>query len=64
MASLLTPEDVARRLGIHRRTLLGWLQNGTLPGIRVGKLWRIDPDALDAWLRERSTGEQHPREAS
>ena len=64
MASLLTPEDVAQHLGIHRRTLLGWLQNGTLPGIRVGKLWRIDPEALDAWLRARSTGEQYPREAS
>lgn len=61
---LLTPDQVAASLGVNRRTVIDWLNAGKLPGVRLGKLWRIDPEALAEWLRARSTGDQQPRHAS
>jgi excisionase family DNA binding protein len=33
---LLTQEEVAARLGIHRRTVLNWRRKGLLPCVQVG----------------------------
>ncbi|GMU51953.1 MAG: hypothetical protein AMXMBFR33_10990 [Candidatus Xenobia bacterium] len=49
MPSLLTPEEAATRLRLSRRTVIGWLQQGRLPGIKVGNRWRIqESDVLRA----------------
>lgn len=38
--------EAARRLFIHRRTVLTWLHNGKLTGTQVGKMWRVNEDSL------------------
>jgi excisionase family DNA binding protein len=49
MDILLTPDEAAERLAVSTRTLLGWLREGKLKGLKVaGKLWRIQ----DSDLRE------------
>lgn len=40
---LLTPDEAAELLGLPRSEVLRWLENGRLPGLRVGKSWRINP---------------------
>lgn len=63
MNTLLTPDEVAERLRVDRRTVTDWLAAGTLPGFRIGeKLWRVDADALEDWLRSRSTARTEPEE--
>ena len=47
---LLTPAQVAERLQITERTVYGWLRRGTLPALKLGRLWRIRQDDLEAFL--------------
>jgi excisionase family DNA binding protein len=47
---LLTPEEVAARLRVTRRTVYAWLKIGRLRGLRAGKGWRIRPQDLEAFL--------------
>jgi excisionase family DNA binding protein len=47
---LLTPEEVATRLRVTRRTVYAWLKSGRLRGLRAGKGWRIRPADLEAFL--------------
>ena len=48
--ALLTPEEVATRLRVTRRTVYAWLKIGRLRGLRAGKGWRIRPADLEAFL--------------
>lgn len=51
MEALLTPEEVATRLRISRRTVVGWLQEGRIPGVKVGNRWRIRETQVDLLVR-------------
>lgn len=39
-------KEVARKLNCDVETLRRRLRAGTLPGIRIGNEWRVDPDAV------------------
>lgn len=56
-ARLLTPEQVADRLQISRVTVMDYLRKGRLKGHRVGKLWRIKEQDLEAFLEGEPTAE-------
>ncbi|WP_291446232.1 helix-turn-helix domain-containing protein [Desulfovibrio sp.] len=45
----MTVEECAEALRIDRKTIFLALQDG-LPARKVGRSWRIDPDAVKAWL--------------
>jgi excisionase family DNA binding protein len=43
----LTANEVAERLKVHPKTVLGWIRSGELKAVRVGKSWRLlEPDVL------------------
>jgi excisionase family DNA binding protein len=46
----LTPEEVADRLRVTRRTVYRWLTSGDLAGQRAGRGWRISERALAEFL--------------
>jgi excisionase family DNA binding protein len=48
--TLLTPEQVAQRLQVTERTVYKWLSEGRLKGTKLGRLWRIRPEDLEAYL--------------
>ena len=52
MKTVLTPDEVAKVLGLSRRTVVGWLENGKLPGIKVGSRWRVKEEDLDKFIDE------------
>ena len=52
MKTVLTPEQVAQVLGISRRTVISWLQQGKLKGIKVGNRWRVREEDLDKFIDE------------
>jgi excisionase family DNA binding protein len=54
---LLTPEQVADRLQISRVTVMDYLRKGRLKGHRVGKLWRVKEEDLEAFLEGEPTEE-------
>ncbi len=37
----MTPEQVAIHLHLSPRTVKNWLRSGRLPGVKVGKWWRV-----------------------
>lgn len=51
-ARLLTPKDVAERLGVHLYTVYGLLRSGRLPGFRLNTHWRIKREALNNFMKE------------
>ncbi len=55
MNPLLTPEQVAERLAVSPKMVRAWLREGKIPGIRLGRLWRVDPDALETWIAGERT---------
>ena len=38
---LYTTAEVAKLLRVDQTTVQGWLRDGLLPGIRLGRLWRV-----------------------
>ena len=48
--TLLTPAQVAAFLQVNERTVTLWLRNGYLRGYKLGKEWRIAPQALQLFL--------------
>jgi len=48
---LLRPEEVAELLQVSRRTVVRWLKEGRLKGVRVGRLWRVREEDLEMFLR-------------
>ena len=41
---------VAAYLGVSERTVYNKVRAGDLPAVKVGRLWRVRPSQLDAWL--------------
>lgn len=44
--AVLTVEDASILLGIKQELLRAWLRNGSIPGTKFGKSWRIDKEKL------------------
>ena len=48
---MLTPEEVAERLAVTPNTVRGWLRDGTLKGVKLGKrVWRIEEGEVKSHL--------------
>lgn len=48
---LLGVEEVARRLGLKPATVWRWCREGRLSCMKIGKSWRIRPEALEEFIR-------------
>jgi excisionase family DNA binding protein len=55
---LYTPEELAEKLKVTRRSVYAWLLNGRLRGLRAGDTWRITEQDLMAFLESRGTAKQ------
>jgi excisionase family DNA binding protein len=55
---ILTPEEVAAYLRVAPQTAYRLLRSGELPGVKIGKQWRILRVDLDAYLHGKSTESQ------
>ena len=49
MTQLYSVEDVAALLGLHVKTVRGYVRDGRLDAVRVGRQYRIGADALEAF---------------
>jgi len=62
---LYTPEEVAEKLKVTRRSVYEWLLKGRLRGLRAGDTWRIAEQDLMTFLESRAArqpaiGPHHP----
>lgn len=54
-------EQVADRLGLHVRTVRGYIRDGRLKAVRIGKQYRIAQADLDAFTGRPPAGATRPR---
>lgn len=54
-ALLLTIEEAAERLQVGRCTMQALLLSGEVQSFKIGRLRRVPPAALDAYIRRRMT---------
>src|SRR5579864_870592 len=47
---ILTVSELAQHLNVHRITIYRLLKNGSLPGFKIGRVWRFDLDEISAWM--------------
>lgn len=59
---MLTPEQVAEKLQITAGTVYVWLRSGRIRGVKLGRLWRIRPADLSAFLDHQARQEQSHRD--
>jgi excisionase family DNA binding protein len=55
-----SPEWVAEQLGIDKNTVYRYLQDGTLPGLQLGRTWLVSERRLADFL-ERAERQQTER---
>jgi excisionase family DNA binding protein len=53
-------EEAAKFLNINPKTLQKMARKGSVPGYRIGKLWKFRISDLDAWLRSKVISNCHP----
>ena len=51
-SELLTPDEVGARLKITTQTVKDWLREGKIKGFKMGRLWRIKEEDLEAFIAE------------
>ena len=51
MADLLSVQQVAEELGIDPETVRIHCRRGSLPALKAAKVWRIERETLDDWLK-------------
>lgn len=55
---LYTPEEAADTLRVKVRTVMEWLRQGKLRGVKLGRLWRIKESDLKAFIGGYNHGGQ------
>lgn len=51
----MRPADVATLVGVDPYTVRRWIKRRELAAIKVGREWRVERSALDAFLDARRT---------
>jgi excisionase family DNA binding protein len=49
---IMTIEDVAKYLKLKPQTIYTWVQDGKIPGAKLGKEWRFRKSVIDKWFDE------------
>lgn len=53
LAPLLTPEVVGQHLSVSTATVYRLIARGELLALQVGRQYRVEPDALEAYKEQR-----------
>jgi excisionase family DNA binding protein len=48
-AKVLTVNELAEYLRVHRSTIYRLLKKGQLPGFKIGSDWRFNVEVIDEW---------------
>jgi len=51
---LLSVDDVANFLGVKRDTVYKLINRNSLPGFKIGRLWKFRQREVDSWLDKQS----------
>ncbi len=57
---LVDAQRAAELLRVHPKTVKRLAQEGTIPGLKIGRVWRFRESALDAWMSSQLKYSSHP----
>ena len=52
MPEIMTTQEMAKYLKLHEITICKLAGEGTIPAIRIGRVWRFDKEAVDQWISD------------
>ena len=58
MSKMLSVSDVAEKLNVCPNTIREYLKKRMLPGIKLHRIWRVEEQDLQKFLKERKQGEK------
>lgn len=50
VAKMISLEEAAERMGVSYTTAYRLVRRGELPAAKIGKQWRLEPEALEAYI--------------
>lgn len=53
---VLTVNELAEYLRVHRSTIYRLLKKGQLPGFKIGSDWRFNVEVIDEWRLRQGAG--------
>jgi len=53
VAKIMTAKELARYLKLNEITIYKYVNEGKIPGFKVGRQWRFDMDKINELIRER-----------
>jgi excisionase family DNA binding protein len=60
---LITTADVAKWLGINKKTVLSFMESGKFPGYRIGNAWKFRESEVRKFIQDNQyTPGQHVEE--
>lgn len=60
MEELIDANVAGQKLHLHPKTVKRLSAEGTIPGMKIGKLWRYRVSTLDEWARAQIDSNCHP----
>ena len=61
---VLTVNELAEYLRVHRSTIYRLLKKGQLPGFKIGSDWRFNVEAIDEWRLQQGAAQLEELRAS
>jgi excisionase family DNA binding protein len=61
MEQYLTSEQVAKLLQVHQFTVLKYLKDGRIKGVKIGRVYRIKESEVENFLNRVSTTKEEPK---
>ncbi len=55
--NIITVEELASLLGVHRITVYRHLKENKLPGFKIGRVWRFNREEISTWIAQQQSGE-------
>jgi excisionase family DNA binding protein len=55
-AKVMTVNELADYLRVHRSTIYRLLKKGQLPGFKIGSDWRFNVEVIDNWRMQQGQG--------
>jgi len=50
MPEIMTTREVAKYLKLHEITICKLAQEGKIPALRIGRVWRFVKENIDEWI--------------
>ena len=58
MGRILTVEQAAEKLQVKPKTVRAWLRAGKIPGRKIGRVYRVPEDELEAYVASGILGDE------